>query len=101
MTELLQSLFKSGNIVDLILALMAIEAAGLMLWHFMTGSGVGPRALLPFLIAGVCLMVALKFALTGQDWTLVATALGGAFVFHLLDIVLRWQSGSPREPQKK
>ena len=90
--DMLQSLFKSGTIIDLILLLMVVEAIALLVWRHFTGSGIAPSALLPFLAAGVCLMLAVKFALTGQDWTHVATALGGAFIFHLADVTCRWKS---------
>lgn len=92
MTDLLQSLFESGDIIDLILLLMVVEVIALLVWRHFTGAGVAPGALLPFLAAGVCLMLAVKFALTGQDWTYVATALGGAFIFHLADVTCRWKS---------
>ncbi len=89
---MLQSLFQSGAIIDLILLLMAVEAVALLAWRYVTGTGVAPRNLLPFLAAGICLMLAVKFALTGQDWTHVALALGSAFMFHLTDITCRWRS---------
>ena len=95
MMDLLQSLFLSGAIIDLIVLLMVVEVAALLAWRRVTGTGVAPRALLPFLAAGICLMLAVKFALTGQDWTRVAMALAGAFVFHLADIALRWQGPGP------
>ncbi|NNJ74716.1 MAG: hypothetical protein HKP56_06105 [Anderseniella sp.] len=88
----MQSLFKSGDIIDLILLIMVVEVIALLVWRYLTGTGVAPGALLPFLAAGVCLMLAVKFALTGQDWTHVATALGGAFIFHLADVACRWKS---------
>lgn len=90
--DMLQSLFKSGAIIDLILLFMVVEVIALLVWRRLTGAGVAPSALLPFLAAGVCLMLAVKFALTGQHWTHVAMALGGAFIFHLTDIVFRWKT---------
>ena len=99
--DLLQSLFRSGAIIDLILLLMAVEAVALLAWRHFTGTGVTPRALVPFLAAGVCLMLAVKFALTGQDWFLIALALAGAFVFHLTDIALRWQDPGPGRAGKE
>ena len=91
MIDVLASLFASGRIIDAILVLMALEAVGLLWFHRITGKGVGPRALLPFLAAGVCLMLALKAALTGGSWTWIAVMLSLAFVFHLADIALRWR----------
>jgi hypothetical protein len=91
MMETLESLFVSGRIIDAILVLMALEAAVLLGFYRATGKGVSPRALLPFLAAGVCLMLALRTALTGGSWTGVAAMLSLAFVFHLADIALRWR----------
>jgi len=99
--DMLQSLFKSGAIIDLILLLMVVEVIGLLVWRHFTGAGIAPGALLPFLAAGVCLMLAVKFALTGQDWTHVAMALGGAFVFHLTDVTCRWKSTERSQAEEK
>ena len=46
-------------------------------------------------------MLAVKFALTGQDWTHVAMALGGAFVFHLTDVTCRWKSTERSQAEEK
>lgn len=91
MIDNLAGLFTSGRIIDLIVILMAIETVVLLAYHRMTGRGAGPRALLPFMAAGVFLMLALRFALTDGGWQTVAVMLLFAFVFHLLDIALRWK----------
>jgi hypothetical protein len=91
MTGWLAGLFASGRIIDIILALMALETVVLLAFHRVTGRGVAPRALLPFMAAGVCLMLALKAALTGGGWQAVAGLLSLAFVAHLADIALRWR----------
>ncbi len=93
--DLLQSLFKSGAIIDLILLLMALEVVALLTFRYITGAGVAPWVLLPFMAAGICLMLAVKFALTGQEWVHVAIALCAAGVFHLADIAFRWQNNCP------
>lgn len=91
MTGWLAGLFASGRIIDIILALMALETIALLAFYRATGRGVAPRALLPFMAAGVCLMLALKAALTGGSWQAVAGLLSLAFVAHLADIALRWR----------
>lgn len=91
MTDWLAGLFASGRIIDIILVLMALETVALLGFHRATGKGVAPRALLPFMAAGVCLMLALKVALTGGSWQAVAGLLLLAFVAHLADIALRWR----------
>jgi fatty acid desaturase len=91
MMDVFANLFASGHIIDFILALMALEAVALLVFNRMTGRGVSPRAILPFIAAGACLMLSLRVALTGGSWQLIALLLMAAFVMHLLDIGLRWR----------
>lgn len=90
--DMLAELFITGRIIDMILALMALEAVALLAFNRITGKGAGPRAILPFMAAGVCLMLSLRVALTGGNWQIIAVLLLAAFVMHLLDIGLRWRS---------
>lgn len=77
----------SGRLVDAILMLMAAEAAAITL--------VGSRMRLALrdvgasLVAGACLLLALRAALTGATthWILLCLAL--AFVAHLVDMAAR------------
>jgi hypothetical protein len=46
---------------------------------------------LAFLLAGACLMLALRAALVGASWEWVAAPMAGAGVAHLLDLRLRWR----------
>jgi hypothetical protein len=50
------ALFAGGRVIDLILALMAVEAVALAVFHYMTGRGIAPVRLLPNLLAGAFLM---------------------------------------------
>jgi hypothetical protein len=86
----MQSLFASGRIVDVILAVVALESVVLVLLRTWFGSGPGLVQLIPNLLAGVCLMVALRLALVGEPWPEIATALGAALVAHLADLASRW-----------
>lgn len=99
--DLLKSLFQSGAIIDLILVLMVVEVIALIVWRHFVGTGPGILTLLPFLAAGVCLMLAVKFALTDQEWIYIAMALSGAFVFHLTDVVFRWQGNAQGSDRRK
>lgn len=87
----MEQLFSSGRIADLILAIMAIEAVGILMlggpWN-----GWGLAGLLGNLAAGAALVVALRFALTGGDWTLVAAALVCSLIGHLVDVGSRLRS---------
>lgn len=87
----MSGLFASGRVVDLVLALVAAEAA-LLAWHRRrTGRGVPVAELLAFLGAGACLLLALRAALVGASWVWVAAALAGAGAAHLVDLRLRWR----------
>ena len=83
-------LFTSGHVVDLILIVMALEAA----WLLTRKSRFGRDRMLSLDIAlaflpGVCLLLALRVALTGGPWFLVAVAVTASFPFHLLDLARR------------
>lgn len=84
-------LFTSGRILDLILAGMALEAAGLAAYHRRTGRGVAPAALLPNLLSGMCLLLAMRAGLGGAWWVWVSLCLLGALVLHVADLRRIWR----------
>ncbi len=86
------SLFASGRIVDIVLAITAAEAVLLVLYHRRTGRGPAPADLLGNLLSGVCLMLALRAALVGAWWGWTASCLVAAFGAHLNDLRRRWPS---------
>jgi hypothetical protein len=86
-------LFESGRLVDLILVMVLIEVFLLAWWLPRSGSTLRVLELLPNLAAGAALLVALRFALAGADWRLLALALSAALVAHITDLVLRWARG--------
>ena len=88
----MSGLFASGRIVDIVLAITAIEAALLIAHHRRTGRGPAPKELIGTLLAGVSLMLALRAALVGADWRWIALWLAAAFVAHLNDLRRRWPS---------
>jgi hypothetical protein len=84
-------LFASGRLIDWILGLVVVEAIALTLLHRLTGKGVAPRDLVGLLLAGACLLVAVRLALTGAEWFWIGLWLGLALIAHLADLVLRWR----------
>jgi hypothetical protein len=88
-------LFATGRIVDLILVLMIAEAFVLVGHHHLTGRGIAIAPLLTNMAAGACLLLALRAALSGLPWTVVALALGAAFGMHALDLRCRWSRAPP------
>jgi hypothetical protein len=79
-------LFGTGRIVGLILAFVAMEAVVLLVYHRRTGRGVPPADLVPNLLAGVCLLLALGGALSGAWWGWIAAALAASLAAHLADL---------------
>lgn len=88
--DILGDLFASGRIIDGIIVLMVLETVALLALRTITNNGISLRALLPFMAAGICLMLALRTALVDGSWMVIAGMLMLAFVFHILDIALRW-----------
>jgi hypothetical protein len=83
-------LFATGRIVDLILMLMIAETLVLVGHHHLTGRGISTMRLLTNMAAGACLLLALRAALSGASWGVIAVALGAAFGMHALDLRSRW-----------
>ena len=81
----MSTLFASGRIIDLILALVALEAVGLVLYRRQTGRGLQVPAIVLGLLPGVLLLVAVRAALRGARWEWIALLLALACVAHLVD----------------
>lgn len=86
----MDALFVGGRVIDLILALMAVEAAALAGLYYMTGRGITPVRLLPNLLAGAFLMLALRASLAGAGATAIGSWLALGLVGHLADLAVRW-----------
>ena len=83
--------YASGRLVDLILVLTVIEAAGLVLYWRLRGRGVAPLDLLPNLFAGAFLLLALRLTLGGAGWELCCGSLAAAGLAHIVDLGRRWR----------
>ncbi|MGI9246715.1 MAG: hypothetical protein ACR2I8_08460 [Steroidobacteraceae bacterium] len=92
----MQALIEGGRIVDLILLLMAGEAAVLAWLRARHRIGVGLRAMLPNLLAGAFLLLALRAALTAAGYPSVAAWLLLGLLAHLADLFVRSRSTSSR-----
>jgi len=82
-------LFSQGHAVDLILLVIVAEFAVLSLRRRRGGlrSSMVDRVLA--FAPGVCLLLALRAALTGAGGLWVAAALSASFPFHVADLVRR------------
>ncbi len=87
----MSELFASGHIVDLIIVFTAIEVTAVVAYRRRTGRGLPSGDLISTLLSGICLMIALRCALTGLWWGWIGLCLGLALVAHLNDLARRWR----------
>jgi hypothetical protein len=86
----MDKLFASGHAVDGILVFMAIELLVLIAVRRLRRAGPSPRELIVSLSAGGALLLALRAAVVGSHWTMVAIWLSVALIAHVGDLSLRW-----------
>lgn len=72
---------QSGRLADFLLFVLVAEAAWLIVIHRRT-----PLGALSALAPGACLVLALRFALTGAGWLWVIAAVTASLPFHLIDL---------------
>ena len=99
--QTIDQLFASGRIVDLMIALLAVEAAAILVYRRWRGGGIAPAALLTNFGAGLSLMLALRAGLTEAGTPQLALWLAVALVFHLADLAVRWGRVSPSAPDRR
>lgn len=87
----MEGLIASGRAVDLILALVIVEAVALVTYRRASGRGIAPMDLLPNLLAGAFLLLSLRAALTGATAGWIALFLTAALAAHLADLIRRWR----------
>lgn len=80
------ALFDSGRIIDLILLFILVECVFLAVWR---RPALRLVELLPNILSGAALMLAVRCALVGARWEWVALSLLGALLAHLADLGLR------------
>ncbi|MGG5811054.1 hypothetical protein [Falsiroseomonas sp. CW058] len=87
----MEEFFASGRAADLVLLVMAAEAALLLAWRRRSGRGPSPGAVMALVLPGAALVLALRVALTGGWWGWVALCLLAALAAHLADLRGRWR----------
>ncbi len=73
-------LFASGHAVDIVLAVMLVEAIALI------ARGRAATTVVFALLPGALMLLALRGALVGAAWPWIALALGASFPVHLADL---------------
>lgn len=83
--------FASGRVLDVILLGMAAEGMALAAYHRRTGRGVPPAAVLPNLLSGMCLLLAMRAGLGGAWWGWISMCLLAAGLLHAADLRRLWR----------
>ncbi len=77
----MEAFFASGRAIDLVLAVMLIEM--LLLWRRRRSD---PLSILLAVLPGMLILLALRFAITGAPWPVIAGLLLASWPVHLADI---------------
>ena len=77
----LEGFIASGHVIDLVIIVIAIEAVLLLAFR---RKGVVP--ILLGLLPGLCLMLALRAALAGAGWQMIAFWISASLPCHLTDL---------------
>lgn len=93
MNDLIEPLFRSGRVADIVLAVMVIETLVLVAIRVLKGRGFAVRYVISNMMAGLFLVLALKAALVDAAWPWIAASLSAAFAAHVADLSLRWPPG--------
>jgi len=91
--SVLADLYASGRVADLLVALVILEAVGLIWLHRRVGRSGVPWGIVLNLTTGAALVMALGAALRGAAWPWIGTWLILALVGHVADLLLRWRAG--------
>ena len=81
----------SGLLIDLVIGLSMLEGVALAVYHRISGRGIAPREFAANLVSGLCLMLALRAAVTSAAWSWMALWLLAAGVAHWSDLWQRWR----------
>lgn len=85
-------LIASGHVVDLILTIMTLEFAFLLVRRKPGARSAAAVDLALALAPGACLALALRAALTGSGWRVIALWLALSFPIHVADLARRQNS---------
>jgi hypothetical protein len=82
---------SSGRVVDLVLLVVGLEVLGITLYWHLTRRGIAPANLLPNLLAGAALVLALRLALSDFSWPWYTACLAIAGIANVTDLRQRWR----------
>ena len=87
--DLIESLFRTGRIADIVIAVMVLEALAFVIAARTRTRTWSLGVVLAGLLPGLFLVLALRAALVQASSLWIAAALSAALVSHLLDMRLR------------
>jgi hypothetical protein len=90
--------FASGRSIQLVLALIGVEAIVLMVLWRMRRCPLPPLSTLLILAPGTCLLLAAHAAVVGASWLWISSLFLLALVIHLVDLRQRWQERRRQDP---
>lgn len=85
----MQALFDNGRIIDLVLAILVVEAILAAVW--LRRAGRPTIGFLANVAAGACLLLGVRAALIGSEWPSVALWVGLSLPCHVVDLASRWR----------
>jgi hypothetical protein len=77
-------------LIDAVIGFTLLEAALLLGYRRFTRRGLPAREYAANLVSGLCLMLALRTALVGSAWFIVAAWLAASGLVHAFDLWRRW-----------
>ncbi len=97
----MKDIIMSGQIVDFILIVFGVEL--LVLGFAARGKQAGLKLgrLISVIVPGLCIFLALRAALVGADWTVIALFLVLSGMAHAFDVWLRWTELSAHDERAR
>ena len=83
-------MISSRDLIDIVIAVTLIECTALLVFYQVKKRGLAPGDYLLNLVSGLCLMLALRCALTDSAWTWIAFWLMASGLAHGTDLWRRW-----------
>ena len=82
-------------LLDAVIVFTVLEGLGLWTYHRLTGQGLGPGEYALNMVSGLCLMLAVRAAVSDAPWPWVAMCLSASGLAHGMDIARRWRQRQP------
>lgn len=94
----LNEFLTSAGLIDFVIVLTVLEGLTLAVYRRFRGRGLGAGDYALNLLAGLCLMLALRCAVRDAGWPWLGMCLFAAGLAHAADLRLRWHHRSRTHP---